>query len=82
MLGRAITVAAGCILIERAITHRSTRSWFAGLIGAELIFIGLRGRARRIRARNNRAITRRRIEIDPVELASRLSFPASDAPAY
>jgi len=74
MFRRAVTVAAGLILLERSMRRRTPRSWLAGLVGIRLILLGLQPSVpRRIASCPSR---------DTVELASQLSFPASDAPAY
>ncbi|HUJ50170.1 MAG TPA: hypothetical protein VLW25_08210 [Bryobacteraceae bacterium] len=83
MVSRAITLAAGCILLGKSVTHWSGKSWLVGLVGVELILLGLGAHdPRRSRSSRRRRISRRVPEPDIVELASELSFPASDAPAY
>ena len=78
---RALTVAAGGILIGKSIERRSLRSLVAAFVGFELVLLGLRGPASRL-PRRRRTGLRKLPEPDVVELASELSFPASDAPAY
>ena len=70
--------AAGAALVARAVLRRSPINIGLGIVGAELIRMGVTGQAL---LRPPRKQPPALIE-DMVDLASELSFPASDPPAY
>jgi hypothetical protein len=78
--GAAMITAA--LLFARGRRARSSFDWLHLAIGAELLLIGVTGSLRFGASRDRREDHPTDNVEDIVDLASELSFPASDPPAY
>ena len=72
-IASAIAIASGGYLLFRSLPPRSRADWFVLAVSAGLIGFGVLAYP---------PLSREPEREDIVDIASKLSFPASDAPAY